>query len=110
MPSPVTIRPLVVGFHAWPAPPEATAERAEEGAEGRGLQAASGAGQGRHKRVCVGCDGKHPALAAGALLEPTPVVDHLDRGLEAEQTREVMGGDFACAVADHGVRGDSELC
>ena len=62
-----------------------------------------------HQRFGVEADGEHPALPTGALLESAPVVDHLDRLLEGEQTGQMMGGDFACAVADYGIRSYAEL-
>ena len=62
-----------------------------------------------HERFGVEADGEHAALSAGALLQAASVVDDLDGLLEGEETGEIVGGHFACAVADHGVRGYPEL-
>ena len=65
--------------------------------------------EGAQQRLGVEPDGEHPAQAGGALLQSAAVVDHLDRLLEREQTRQVVGSDFPGTVPDHGVRTKTEL-
>ena len=62
-----------------------------------------------HERLGAEADREHAAQSAGALLQATSVIDHVNRLLEGEDTGEIMCGHFAGTVADHRVGVDAEL-